>query len=88
MSSPPSQPPQQAFNLSNRNSTGDRDAPGEGRLAAVGNTVRGPAPSNITRLGTQKMKFTPKAVPKKVTEEYLLQSIGLTLGRPLQNRAL
>jgi hypothetical protein len=66
MSSPPrpsSSTPQRTLSSRNSNSGGDRDAPGEGRLATVPAT-RGP-PSALTKGGNAKMKFTPKSIGRK-----------------------
>ena len=83
-----SSPPQRKLTPLNKNASGDRDAPGEGRLATVDNAARGPPAPGVTRLGTQKMRFTPKAVGKKSTDECFANEVKLTLALHLQNPAL
>lgn len=67
MSSPP-QRPQRTLNPPKRNPGGDRDAPGDGRLADIG----GRTSSEFTRGGNAKMKFNPKPVARKTTDRYWL----------------
>ena len=62
--------PQHTFNTRNNDSSGDKDAPGRGRLARVDNPNDSGA-STLTKGGNVKMKFIPKAVGRKSTTEYL-----------------
>ena len=66
MSSPPRQPP--AFTPLNASPRGDRDAPGEGRLARADPTSA-PVPTNLTRGGNARTKFQPKLVTRKAAQE-------------------
>jgi hypothetical protein len=71
MSEPPQQPmvPRKTLSARNNAAVGDRDAPGQGRLADVNAPTRAPAPG-ITMGGKPKMRFTPKAIPRKVADRY------------------
>jgi hypothetical protein len=57
------------FSTRSTDSSGDKDAPGAGRLARVDNPSD-TGTSNLTKGGNVKMKFIPKAVGRK-TAEYI-----------------
>jgi hypothetical protein len=67
MSSPPRQPPLPPFTPLNT-SSGDRDAPGEGRLARA-DATSAPVRTSLTRGGNARTKFQPKLVTRKTAQD-------------------
>jgi hypothetical protein len=91
MSSPPQQQqeerPPPTFVPLTATAGGDRDAPREGRLARADPTSA-PTPTNLTRGGNRRAKFTPKAVPRKIVDEYYPLGTLLIIGKVPKNPKL